>query len=103
MPRMPKFDNIPRLTIDKLNNDGCFRLLEAFLKYVAEDYCSALRTFLKDKNDKTSYKHLVSARNFFLSDYFSNLTGLCGEDIVSRLDTKVMCGERLVVEEGCYE
>ena len=90
MPRMPKLDNIPRLTIDKLNNDGCFRLLETFLAYIAEDYCSALYAYLNDKSCKESYNHYLRARDFFLSDYFANLTDLCGEDIVSRLDAKVM-------------
>lgn len=90
MPRMPKFDSVTRLTIDKLNNDGCFKLLEAFLAYVAEDYRAALRTWMKDRNDKESYEHYLRTREFFLSDYFANLTDLCGEDIVSRLDAEVM-------------
>ena len=89
---MPKVDfkNVPRLTIDKLNNEGCLKLLETFLAYTAEEYTMALRTWLRDKSDKESYKHYLGTRNFFLSGYFANLTGLDGEAIVSRLDAQVL-------------
>lgn len=90
MPCKAKVEITSRITIDKLNNVGCFNLLETFLHYIAEDYSSALRTYLNDKSDKESYSHYVKAREFFLSDYFANLTDLCGEDIVSRLDAKIL-------------
>ena len=46
---MPKVDfkNIPRLTIDKLNEEGCLKLLEAFLAYTAEEYTMTLCNWLK--------------------------------------------------------
>lgn len=83
-----KFDfmNTERLTIDKLNDDGCINLLEAFLVYMSDTYRSALSTFLADKNDKKGYESYKSIRDFFLSDYFTQLTNLKGEDILSRLD-----------------
>ena len=90
MAKIPKFDNVSRLTIDKLNDDGCFKLLESFLAYMADDYCSALINYLRNKSDKENYNHYLRTRNFFLSDYFTNLTDLCGEDIVSRLDAKII-------------
>lgn len=79
-----------RLTIDKLNMDGCFRLLEAFLSYASQEYRLALKTYMKDRNDIRARKYYENTRAFFLSDYFANLTGLCGEDVVSRLDAYVL-------------
>ena len=100
---MPKVDfkNVPRLTIDKLNNEGCLKLLETFLAYTAEDYTMALRTWLRDKSDKDNYTHYLSIRNFFLSDYFANLTSLDGEAIVSRLDAQVL-GRNCPTYAGSY-
>lgn len=89
---MPKVDfkNVPRLTIDKLNEEGCLKLLEAFLAYTAEEYTMALCNWLKNKGNKDNYKHYLNLRDFFLSDYFANLTNLDGEAIVSRLDAQVL-------------
>lgn len=88
MPNKAKmsFANYSRLTIDKLNDDGCINLLEAFLVYMTDNYRSALSTFLADKNDKNGYESYKSIRDFFLSDYFTQLTNLKGEDILYRLD-----------------
>lgn len=89
---MIDLNNTPRLTIDRLHYDGCYKLLETFLKYIADDYCAALRGYLKNKNDKNNREYYISSREFFLSKYFSDLTGLCGEDILSRLDAGVKDG-----------
>lgn len=87
---MVDLERTPRLTIDRLNYDGCYQLLEAFLRYVADDYIASLQTYLKDKNDKKSYEHYINSREFFLSSYFSDLTGLYGEDVISRLDASIL-------------
>ena len=75
-----------RLTIDRLDDEGCLNLLEAFLVSLSEDYRNAMVTFLNDKKDKKSYELLTKLRYFFLSEYFYNLTGLNGKNILSSLD-----------------
>ena len=48
---MVLIDEQDRLTIDRLDDEGCLNLLEAFLMSLSEDYRIAMVTFLNDKKD----------------------------------------------------
>ena len=78
-----------RLTIDDLNYDGCLNLLEAFVHSLSEEYSNALYMFRKYKTDDHR-EALENVREVFLSKYFADLTGLRGDDILSRLEQQYM-------------
>lgn len=80
------FSGIQRLTIDKLNNDGCINLLETFLIQLSEDYRCILREFIHNQSDRKLRTTFKKARKFILSDYFALLTGLDGSEILGTLD-----------------
>ena len=90
---MNKLSNFQRLTIDKLDDEGCLKILEAFVSYAARDYRAAFHSYLDNKRDKNNYYYYIQAREFFLSDYFHDLTGLFGEDILEMLDAGVLRGK----------
>lgn len=75
-----------RITKESLNDEGCLNLLEAYVGSLAEDYRTAIKVFISNKKDKKSYEALINIRNMFLSDYFSDLTGLDGKAIIEQLD-----------------
>lgn len=83
--------NYKRLTIDKLNNEGCMNVFEALLADIREEFISKYKDYLFHKNDKNncntyflSYKRI---KNYILSDDFAALTGLDGASIVTTLET----------------
>lgn len=78
--------NYKRLTIDRLNDEGCMNLLTAFVTSLTEEYKNAMAIFLQDKTDKENYKHLVNLREYILSEHFANMTHLDGETILAKLD-----------------
>ena len=89
------FSNMERLTIEKINDDGCLNLLEMFLSQLSEDYRFALDDYMRNQKNKKSKKGFVWLRNFIRSKYFASLTGLDGSEVVNMLD-----GEYRTVLEG---
>ena len=79
-----------RLTIDRLNDEGCFMVLCAMLKQMAKDYRAAFLSHMKDPGDEIVREQYISIREDFLSDYFHDLTRLDGRAIVDRLDAIAM-------------
>lgn len=77
-----------RLTIDKINDEGCLNLLEMFLSQLAEDYHFILEDFVHHPSDKNVRNNFKKMRRFILSNYFAALTGIEGRDIIGTLDGK---------------
>lgn len=75
-----------RITIDKLNDEGCLNFLEMFLSTLAEDYFSAYVDYVKNSTSSVADSNYVRMREFFLSDYFSLLTNLDGSAVLAGLD-----------------
>ena len=84
-----------RLTIDKLNNDGCLNLLATFLEELAKEFCSAYIHHIKEPNDKDRAEHYKNIKKFINSKYFERLTGLTSKDIVENLEYKCRTEWRL--------
>ena len=91
---MPVIDTskYKRLTIDKLNTKGCLNLLEAFLREASKSFKTAYLRYLENPHNIDIAEHYMEYRNFFLSDYFSELTCLDGEEIVASLEYE--CNQR---------
>lgn len=75
-----------RLTVDKLSTEGCINLLEAFVRNLSDDFKEAYWQYLDNKKSKDRVEHYNHLRKIFLSKYFSELTELDGQEILSRLE-----------------
>lgn len=78
--------NYVRLTADKISYDGCINLIEAFLRYLGEDFRSAYHTLRASPKDKGAIKHYKQYTDFIKSEYFRMLTGLDGESLLDSLE-----------------
>ena len=75
-----------RLTIDKICDEGCINLLEAFLEALAMEYCSAYTRYTDNPKDTDNIEHYKKVREFIESRYFEKLTGLNSKDIIPTLE-----------------
>ena len=78
--------NYKRLTIDRLNEDGCINMLSYFLKNMSEEFQASYFSYLRDKKNKDALKHYTRMREFYLSDYFTQLTNLDGRMVLQQLE-----------------
>jgi hypothetical protein len=76
----------PRLTADKLNREGCLRLIEAICVEAAREYLCARWVYRHKPGDPEAEAHYKTCRSFFLSDYFAAITNLDGKAVLDRLD-----------------
>lgn len=74
------------MTIDKLNDDGCLNILEALLENTAIEFAKAYCEYISNPNDEYSSEVYNMHRDFILSEYFGQLTGLDGNEIVRSLE-----------------
>lgn len=77
-----------RLTIEKLNDDGCLLLVQTIVKDAANDYRSALVNLRRHPGSKEAQNAYNLQKKFFLSKYFHDLTGLDGQAIMDGLDAE---------------
>ena len=75
-----------RLRQSDLNIEGCINLIEAFLILLRRDYATAIVNYHANKADKDAEYHYNQLREFFLCEYFHQLTGLDGSAILSTFD-----------------
>lgn len=78
-----------RLTIDKLNNNGCINILSELLRQMTTDFTESYKMYLSDKDDPEVQLNYENVKEEFLSDYFANLTRLNGANIVRKLEAAV--------------
>lgn len=81
-----------RLTIDKISNEGCVNVLEAFLGKIGLEYRTALQACCEDPSNETFQERYEDSKNFILSDYFKKLTNLDGEVIIETLNRNYIQG-----------
>lgn len=67
--------NYHRIKLEELNDDGVINLISRVVSDSVDDYKTAIKHNSKDWMD--------SMERFFMSKYFSNLTGLNGSDVIS--------------------
>ena len=75
-----------RLTADKICNEGCVNILSAFLKYLSIDYKQAYMAYCNKPHNNDRREHYNDLRDFVTSDYFCQLTNLCGDDVADTLE-----------------
>ena len=78
-----------RLTIDKLSYDGCLNFLEAYVKYVSDEYVSIYNKYIHDPKNIQISKCYRKYRRYLLSCEFGLLTGLDGTVVVQGLENMV--------------
>lgn len=76
----------PRITIDKLNDEGIVRLLKTFVKYVCDEYKSARHVFKANPRDKKNAEAFYNVKDFIMSGYFEDLTTLNGKTVIELLE-----------------
>lgn len=81
-----RVDRFPRLTIDKICEEGCINVLQAFCAQLANEFRSALDQFMKNKSDPELFDHYKKMKDYFCSEYFGLLTNLDGPAIVSAIE-----------------
>ena len=77
-----------RLTIDKLNPDGCLNLLEYMLTSIGQEYAYVANDLKKRPNDPDCLHMYNKVKDFIESDYFSRLTGMNGRQVFRSLEEK---------------
>ena len=75
-----------RLKPEELNDDWCVMLLAALLRAAASEYQDAKTVLASQPNNKDAIVHVEKCRRFYLSEYFANLTGVNGQEILDYLD-----------------
>lgn len=78
-----------RLTIDKLSDEGCMNLLEAFCKCLGEDLKNAYLQLLANPKSKDHIAHYRNLSQLCRSRYFSELTNLDGDMIVNSIEYEI--------------
>jgi len=78
-----------RLTIDRLNEKGCFNLLCAMVKYMSREFRAAYAEHLKHPMDPTAYVQYHRIKDEFRSERFRTLTRLDGDRVVRKLEAIV--------------
>lgn len=86
----------PRLTIDKLSDEGCLNILKHFLKTLSREFTQTFASLLKNPHNEDIRSHYNYLRELFTSDYFNDLTNLDGRSIVKQLENNYL--ESLGVE-----
>lgn len=81
-----------RLTIDRICNEGCVNILEAFLERIGIEYRTALQAWCEEPSNEDFQKRYEESKSFILSDYFKKLTNLDGEAIVEALNRNYIQG-----------
>lgn len=95
------FKDYKRLTIDQLNDKGCFNLVYYVLKQMAAEYQNALYMLMIDKKNQDRIKHYQKICDWFLSSDFIKLTNLDGQAIIDQLEReymKVLKEEKMICE-----
>lgn len=87
-------DNPNRLTVDKLSVEGCINLLEAFVADVAQEFVTTYKHLLSCPTCQGFIDHYNDLKDYMQSDYFSGITGLNGEEIISTLEYRVRRGDQ---------
>lgn len=82
---------VQRLTIDRLNDRGCLNMLCTMVHRMSKGFRKSYAAFLKNPSDHRSYKRYLRLRDDFLSEDFSDITGLDGAKIVAELEEIVEC------------
>ena len=82
----------PRITIDKLNEDGIVRLLKSFIRYVCDEYKSARHVFMANPRNKKNAEAFYNVKDFIMSSYFENLTTLNGKTVIELLEKECIGG-----------
>lgn len=71
---------------EKLNDEGCFNLIEAIVEQACADYYTALK--LQAKNRSTAPNGMLTElRAFFRSEYFGVLCDLDGEEVIEKIES----------------
>ena len=83
-----------RLTIDRLNDDGCIALLERFLRVLSKDYTQAYINFLNFPHSPDVREHYCVLKDLITSQYFNDLTNLDGQVISEGLERRVRMASR---------
>ena len=80
----------PRLTIDKLNDEGCLNMLKHFLKSLSREFTQTFASLLNNPNNEDVRSHYDYLRELITSEYFHELTNLDGRSIVKRLESNYL-------------
>lgn len=90
MPKI-KYSTKPykRLTIDDISDEGCMNLFEALLQEIGTEYRLCAIQYKEHPEVEGSKEHYEKCREYILSDFFHDLTGLDGDSIVKSFDREV--------------
>ena len=85
-------DTERRLTINDLDDRGCFNMLYAMLKYMSKEFRCVYRKHITNPTDKKFLKKYDKIKEEFTSDWFTELTHLDGRAVVDELE-EIVCDE----------
>lgn len=72
--------------IKDLDEHGVNNLIVAMVEHAVNDWKNAKRVLSRHPDNDNAWRSLFDVERFFLSDYFSTLTGLDGKSTLKRLE-----------------
>lgn len=79
-----------RLRIENLNDNGIINLLEGFVELIRDDFFRLYNQLRDNPRDKRSKENYDAICNLIVSDYFGQLTGLNGKEVLKELELQSM-------------
>ena len=80
----------PRLTIDRLSDEGCINILKQFLKTLSREFTQTFASLLNNPHNEDIRSHYDFLCELFTSDYFHDPTNLDGRSIVKQLENNYL-------------
>lgn len=77
-----------------LDDQGCNRLVRAIVTRAVQDWRIARRRLRKYPNNEVQKEIMADCERFFMSAYFTNLTGMDGKEFMARLNEQMAIEER---------
>ena len=77
-----------RLRKEDLDDNGMLNLLEAFVGFIRADYIRIYNQVRDTPKNKKAIQNYNYIRGLVLSDYFGQLTGLDGKEVLNELENQ---------------
>ena len=71
---------------EKLDEEGCERLIAAIIRLAMNDYKAALKQLKRDPNSQGAKREIIKLRIFFRSSYYEKLCSMPGNQVIRMLE-----------------